>query len=693
MESVEFIEQLKALVANENPLKVSNEVNDLRTKFNDFMLKQGEDTNLSNGEPIDIGSTEEDTKVFEEESTEEVAEATDRESTDDQTQVAPTEDAQVEEPPSIEEQSEVVPTDEQIEDATVEAVVNDTQDSEEEVAKATDGESTDDQTPVAPAEDAAVEPVVNDEKIPSIEEAEIETVTEDSIVLDPTDNSSIKDAFYAIYNEFKAKKKAVIDERNSLETTNLKEKQALITRLREVVTKEENIGSAFAAFKEIQEKWKAVGDIPRANRSEIQAEYSKLLEDFFYNIKIYKELKDHDFNRNYQLKTEIIEKLKSLIELKNIKDLETKLKAIQNDWEDIGPVPNDKWEEVKDAYWTEVRSSYDRINRFYDDRRVQQQDNLKKKEELLSLVKELAATVPTLETVKEWDSKTSAVLDVQKNWKSVGFGPKKENEVIWKAFRSACDEFFNAKKEFFGKVNEQFDGVAKQKQALIDKAVALKSSKDWKETSNQLIQLQKQWKTLGHAGRKNEQKLWKAFRTACDDFFNSRNSHFSEQDKAYEDNLTAKNNLLTEIDKTKLPEDKKEALAILREFSDKFNTIGRVPMKSKDAVFKSFKDAMDKQYGALKMDGKEKDAIMFQAKIDTMKSSPRATDLFWGMKQDLRKEIDKQMKEINLLENNLGFFAKSKGADALKKDVENKVDRAKEKIDEIKQKLKMVPNE
>ena len=221
----------------------------------------------------------------------------------------------------------------------------------------------------------------------------------------------------------------------------------MITRLREVVTKEENIGSAFAAFKEIQEKWKAVGDIPRANRSEIQAEYSKLLEDFFYNIKIYKELKDHDFNRNYQLKTEIIEKLKSLIELKNIKDLETKLKAIQNDWEDIGPVPNDKWEEVKDAYWTEVRSSYDRINRFYDDRRVQQQDNLKKKEELLSLVKELAATVPTLETVKEWDSKTSAVLDVQKNWKSVGFGPKKENEVIWKAFRSACDEFFNAKKD------------------------------------------------------------------------------------------------------------------------------------------------------------------------------------------------------------------------------------------------------
>ena len=675
MESIEFIEELKALVANENPLAVSNQVNDLRTKFNDFMLKQNPE------------------KVSDDANT---------------------------------EASEVVPTDEEIEDAAVEAVVNDNMVSEEkktvaevevtrieeqEGSQELEGESVDDQPEVTPTdeeiEENAVEALVKEEGGSTVEDSQepasiselATTPTEEAQpetepnTQDLTDPKSVKDAFYLIYNDYKAKKKAVIDKRNSLEITNLQEKKALITKLREVVTKEENIGSAFSAFKEIQENWKTVGDIPRANRNEIQAEYSKLLEDFFYNIKIYKELKDYDFNRNYQLKMEIIEKLKILIELKNIKDLETQLKGIQNDWEDIGPVPNEKWEEVKDAYWTEVRSSYDRINRFYDDRRILQQENLKQKEALLTEVKELAATVPTLETLKDWDSKTSAVLEIQKKWKSVGFGPKKENEVIWKAFRAACDEFFNAKKEFFGKVNEQFDGIAKQKQELIDKAIALKASTDWKETSNQLIQLQKQWKTLGHAGRKNEQKLWKAFRTACDDFFNSKNSHFSEQDKAYEDNLTAKNDILKEIDSAKLPEDKKEALAILKEFSNKFNAIGRVPMKTKDAIFKSFKDAMDKQYGALKMDSNEKDAIMFEAKIETIKASPRAADLFYGMKQDLRKEIDKEMKEINLLENNLGFFAISKGADALKKDVEKKVNRSKEKINEIKQKLKMVPNE
>jgi len=603
MESVEFIEQLKTLVANEDVLSVSNEVNDLRTKFNDFMLEEERKAQVAqlNAEKVEVPVSDET-------------------------------------PSNNEDQPEVQ--------------------SEEEV-------------------------VTSDETVEATEEK-----TEVNSDLENT-----KEAFYTVYDEYKTKKKAVIDERNATETTNLQEKKALINKLREVVSTEENIGSAFASFKDIQEKWKAIGDIPRAKRSEVQAEYSKLLEDFFYNIKIYKELKDHDFHRNYQLKMEIIEKLKGLIELKNIKELETQLKGIQNDWEDVGPVPNEKWEEVKDAYWTEVRSSYDRINRFYDDRRVQQQENLKKKADLLTEAKEIAATIETLESVKDWDVKTSAILEIQKKWKAVGFGPKKENEEIWKEFRASCDVFFDAKKVFFGKVNEVFDGVAKQKQALIDKANNLKTSTNWKETSNQMIQLQKEWKKLGHAGRKNEQKLWKAFRGACDDFFNSRNSHFNEQDKEYEDNLKAKQDLLKEIEGAKLPKEKQEALAALKEFSAKFNAIGRVPMKSKDSTFKAFKNAMDTHYGALKMEGNEKEAIMFQAKIDTIQSSPDSSKLFWGMKQDLRKDIDKQNKEINQLENNLGFFANSKGAESLKKDVEKKVNRAKEKIEEIKRKLKMIPNE
>ncbi|MBL4862319.1 MAG: DUF349 domain-containing protein, partial [Crocinitomicaceae bacterium] len=502
-----------------------------------------------------------------------------------------------------------------------------------------------------------------------------------------------KDEFYTVYTTYKEKKKAAIDERNSAEATNLQEKKALISRLREIVTTEENIGSAFAAFKEIQDKWKEVGDIPRSNRNDIQAEYSRLLEDFFYNIKIYKELKDHDFHRNYQLKVELIEKLKKLIEVKNIRDVEGKLKALQNNWDEIGPVPNEKWDEIKDAYWTEVRSIYERINRFYDDRRIQQQENLKLKEQLVEEVGLASASLEELDNVKAWDEKTAQILEIQKKWKTIGFGPKKENDAIWKTFRAICDTFFNAKKEFFGKIHEEFDGIAAKKKELIDKANALKVSTDWKETSNQLIQLQKQWKQLGHAGRKHEQKLWKAFRGACDNFFTAKQDHFNAQDKAYEGNLTAKQDLLKEIEAYQLPSDKKEALNSLKEYTATFNAIGRVPMKDKDTVFKAFKAAMDKHYGDLKLEGAEKERVFFEAKLETFKASPNSSRLLGDLKQDLRKDIDKQQKEINLLENNLGFFANSKGADALKKDVEKKVDRAKEKIEAFKRKIKMIPNE
>lgn len=522
--------------------------------------------------------------------------------------------------------------------------------------------------------------------------AELEAKERGELIPESEDDFG-KEAFYEVYDAYKIKRKAILDEQKATEEQNLQSKKALIAKLRDVVQNEENIGAAFSSFKEVQEEWKTIGDIPRAKRNDIQTEYSKLIEDFFYNIKIYKELKDHDFNRNLQLKLELIENLKKLFVVKSIKDVETQLKALQNDWEDIGPVPNDKWEEVKDAYWTEVRSLYDRINRFYDDRRSEQLENLKKKQEIIDSLKAEVENLETIESVQAWDEKTSLVLEAQKTWKTIGFGPKKENDQIWKEFRAICDTFFNAKKEFFKEANAAFDGVAEQKKELIAQAEKLSASTDWKETANKIIRLQKEWKNLGHAGRRNEQKLWKEFRSACDTFFEARSSHFAEKDKEFEDNLKAKEALLTEIEAYTPTEDKKAAIADLKEFAKKFNALGMVPMKAKDAIYGRFKSAMDTHYGSLKMEGDEKEKIMFQAKLDTILSAPNADRQLYSLKADIRKEIDREIKEINLLENNLGFFANSKGADTLKKDVEKKIDRAKDKIEALKRKLKSIPNE
>lgn len=502
-----------------------------------------------------------------------------------------------------------------------------------------------------------------------------------------------KEAFYTVYDAYKTRKKAAIDSRNAIETENLRQKRELISRLQKVVTSEENIGAAFAAFKEIQEKWTEIGDIPRDKRSDVQKEYSKLLEDFFYNINIYKQLKDHDFHRNHQKKMEVIDRLKTLQKEEKIKDIEAGLKSIQNDWDSIGPVPNEEWESLKEAYWTEVRSLYNRINRHYEDRREEQRVNMEKKQALIAEVKVYVQDLESLTERKAWEDRTAKVLEVQKAWKEVGTGPRKENELIWKEFRKECDIFFDAKKAFYDALNSQFDEVASKKQALIDRANELKDSTDWKETAHQLVQLQKQWKKLGHAGRRNEQKLWKNFRGACDNFFNAREKHFAAQDAELEVNLTKKNELLEKIKAYVAGDDKSTVLADLKNFSADFNAIGKVPMKAKDATYKAFKEAMDAHYGKMKMEGAEKERIMFEAKLDTLKASPNSSRLLRDAKMDIRKEIDKLQKEIHQLENNLGFFANSKGADALKKDVEKKVKRAEDQILSLRKKMKMIPNE
>lgn len=508
-----------------------------------------------------------------------------------------------------------------------------------------------------------------------------------------SDFKPLKDAFYEVFNEYKERRKALVEARNSIESENLKLKRNLINRLKEVIEKEENIGHAYNAYKEIHEAWKKVGDIAREKRDEIQHEYSRLLEDFFYNMKIYRELKEHDLKRNVQLKLDVISKLETLKNHESIKEVEGSLKAIQNEWEEIGPVVNEEWEALKAKYWEQVRAIYDRVNSFYDVRRTTLSENLAKKKELLTETAEIIAASEANDSVKMWEDTTAKLLAIQEKWKAVGFGPRKENEEIWQEFRGMCDQFFAKKKVFYGSIQEKFGKIAESKQKLIDQAISLKDSTDWKNSAEKLVQLQKQWKTCGHAGQKLEQKLWSEFRGACDAFFNKRQKHFEEQDKALETNLLAKQTIIQAIENYVVSDDKKQVLADLKDFTNAFNEAGKVPMKEKDAIYNAYKTAIDHHYSKLKLEGAEKEKILFQARIDTLSSSPDAGRLFSREKAEIRQQIEQIKNDMLQYENNLGFFANSKGADLLKKDVENKVNAAKNKIEALKLKLKMIPNE
>lgn len=503
----------------------------------------------------------------------------------------------------------------------------------------------------------------------------------------------LKEAFYAELNDFKEKRKVIVAAKNDSENENLAKKKSLINKLRAIIQNEENIGAAFGGLKETQEAWKEIGDIPRDKRDEIQTEYSRLIEDFFYNINIYKQLKEHDLHRNTQMKLAVIEKMQALSNLESIKEIEQQLKALQNDWEDIGPVNNDEWEVMKDNYWKAVRSCYDKINAFYEEKRTVLNENLAKKNAMLDEIKTFVAELPETQDHATWEANTAKVLEFQENWKKIGFGPKKENEEVWKAFRAECDTFFARKKEFFGVIQAEYDKIAEKKIALVKKAEALKTSEDWKNTAAQIVQLQKEWKDSGNAGQRNEQKLWKQFRGACDAFFNARQKHFEFADAEFEGNLTKKKELIAKIEAYTIGEDKKQAIADLKQFATDFNEIGKVPMKEKDAVYHAYKNGLDKLYGELKLEGAEKSRVMYQAKIDTMAGSNDAGRTFAFEKQNLRKQIDTIKAEINQMENNLGFFAKSKGADSLRAEVTKKIEKANREIEAIKQKIKMIPNE
>lgn len=499
----------------------------------------------------------------------------------------------------------------------------------------------------------------------------------------------IRQEFYNLYGEFREKRNTAQRERKETEEANLRRKRSLIDRLKVVIEKEENIGAALTAYKEIHEQWKEVGDIPRDKRQDMQSEYSRLLETFFYHIKIYRELREHDLHRNQQLKLDVIKRIQALAAVENIKDVEQSIKALQNEWDETGPIGNEEWENIKNLYWDAVRAAYTRIQGFYDEKRTEIAENLEKKKSIAQRAAELVEQVKA-EIPKDWKEVTDVLIGLQNEWKTIGFGPRKENEEIWKEFRASCDAFFETKKSFFDTIRSQFDGVAEKKQALIQKLEAIKTSTEWKAASEKIVSLQKEWKTLGNAGHKFEQKLWKEFRAACDHFFNAKQAHFSEQDQALAGNLTAKNELIEKIKTTVLPEDKKEALALLRDFAAAFNAIGFVPMKEKDNVFQAYREALNGHYEKLKLEGAEQDRMMFQAKMDTMKASPNADKALAREKSDLNEKMNQLKSDILQYENNLGFFAKSKGADALRKEVENKIAAAHRKIEDIKNKFKLL---
>ncbi|MFK8043986.1 MAG: DUF349 domain-containing protein [Crocinitomicaceae bacterium] len=496
--------------------------------------------------------------------------------------------------------------------------------------------------------------------------------------------------FKSAISVFKEKKKAVIEAKKEIEATNLSVKKGLISELKELIAQEEHIGKAIKAIQDIQSRWREVGPIPREKRQDIQKDYSNLMDEFQYNINIYKEIKGHDLTKNAALKEAVIEKLKTLDSEKSMKVVEQKLHLLQDEWNDIGGTSAEAWEKLKENYWGTVNGLYSKIRDFYDGRRAEQKENILKKLALIDKVDEVIAQEQV--DNKTWKTATDQILAIQAEWKTVGFGPKKENEIIWKGFRAKCDQFFDAKNEFFKDINADFDKVKVKKEALIEQLAHIKDSEDWGGTTKLIVNLQRQWKQLGSAGQRNENKLWKKFREPIDGFFARKDAHFEALDSANAGNLSLKEDLIKKIEGYKLTKDTTANIAQIQEFSKAFSNIGNVPFKEKDRIYKAYKAALDAKYDALDMDKSEKAAILYKSKIESIYNSPNMERELDKEAQFLRGKIDNLVKEKAQVETNLSFFGNSDPKNPLLKSVNKQIEGLESDINGIKAKLKALYN-
>jgi hypothetical protein len=494
--------------------------------------------------------------------------------------------------------------------------------------------------------------------------------------------------FKAVSNVFKEKRKVELTNVKERENANYKQKKVYIAALTDLIQNEENIGKAINRFKEIQENWKEVGPVPREKRQALQNEFSQLVDTFRYNIGIFKEIKDHDLKRNLTLKKELIEKLKALLSLDKIKEIETQLNALQDEWNSLGGTSQEDWEKIKDEYWATVNAVYEKIRKFYDGRREEQAKNVEEKKKLIEQAKEI--DIETLTEHKHWQKASEKILKLQEDWKKIGFGPRDENEAIWNEFRGVCNAFFAKKKGFYGERNDQFSDIKQKKEALIAEAQTIKDSTDWKGGTQKILNLQKKWKDIGSAGPKYENQLWKKFREPIDFFFNAKDAHFKSLDAAGYENLEKKKALIEKIKAYQPGADVKQTIADLKAFSEEFAGIGNVPFAEKDAIYKTYKSTLDDKYASLNINKEEKEKVMFQARIDSISASSDKERLFDHEAGQIRQKIDHLNREIIQYENNLSFFSNADDKNPLFKNVNDNLRRTKEEVETLKLRLKMV---
>lgn len=514
--------------------------------------------------------------------------------------------------------------------------------------------------------DAGLAPVEE----PSASEIEKEEAADVSVEEGKVENpfEALENGFKSLYNDYKKERAEFNQQLEKERADNLAAKEAVIEELKALVEKQEDVSATFPEFREIQNKWRSIGSVPAQNYRNINDSYQYYVEKFYDMVKINRDLRDLDFKKNLEAKQGLCDLAEKLSENDNIVEAFRELQKLHEQWKDFGPVAKEYREDI----WNRFKAATSVVNKkyqaFFEEQKAKQAENLEAKTKLCELVEAIADK--EVKSSNEWNALSKDIEDIQKQWKGIGFASKKDNQKIYDRFRAACDKFFEKKRVFYSQYKENMNDNLEKKLAIIEQAEVLKNSTEWKKATDQFINLQKQWKEIGAVPRKKSEQLWKRFRAACDEFFAERDKQAKPENDFY-GNLKAKRKLIEEI---QAYENGTDDAAAMQDFAARWQAIGFVPFKEKDKIAQTYKEAM-------------------QAKFPDFGSRPqrggnRQSRAPRSEKEILIQKYNTLQQDIDTYENNIGFFAASKNAEALIAQMRERIANAKLELKQLEAEIR-----
>lgn len=495
----------------------------------------------------------------------------------------------------------------------------------------------------------------------------------------------LEEQFKSLYAEIKEKRAAYNAAQDALKAENLAKKREIISKINEIAEDADNVNRQYSTVQQLQQDFKAIGEVPSENDTEVWKAYQVAVERFYDLLKMNKELRDYDFKKNLEQKQALCAEAEALDEEADIVDAFKKLQQLHTSWREIGPVSK----EIREELWTRFKNASAVINKkyqsFFEERKANEKKNAEGKEALC--VKIEAISTDNLKTYAAWDEATKAIIGLQEEWKKLGFASRKVNTELFARFRKSCDEFFAKKAEFFKRMKDELAANLAKKIELCEKAETLKDSTEWKKTTDALIALQKEWKTVGPVVKKHSDAVWKRFIAACDAFFEEKKKQNVNVHSVEHENLKQKKDIIAQINSILENKDAEDAPNKVRELMKKWQEVGHVPYKEKDKVYAEYKAAIDKAFEQLDMKAKKARMANFANSINQMSDTGKV----YHERERLVRAYEMKSQELKTYENNLGFFnAQSKSGNSLVKEMERKIANIKEEIAMLEQKIKLI---